>query len=180
MALFGASGSASLSTTDSKSSGNSSENAIVRRLNSEDEAFVQQLVRQFSGGAAADLGAARKQALTDVKGGVDALFAEYKDTALPQIMGKQAQTGGYGSTTAQMLTNDAYARTVAQGQKLAIDAVTQYENTALAKSGQAMQGLGLSLQSLLQAQQTSDTKSKFDTRSSATTKSASGSFKFGV
>ena len=176
---FGLSGSASTSSTSSNSSGSGSERSTTRKLSSADEQFVQQLVRQFAGGTEANLTDARKNALADVKGGVEALFKEYSETALPQIMGKQAQTGGYGSSTAQLLTNDAFARTVAQGQKLALDAVTAYETTAINKSNQAIQGLGLSLQTLLQAQQTNDTSSNFNTRSNSRTNSASASGKFG-
>lgn len=172
--LFGA--SAGVSTTGTTSSGSSTEKSNIRRLSEADEAFVSNLMKNFSSGATADLGKARATALKDVKGSVNQLFSEFSNTVLPQIMTQQNRTGGYGSTTSQLLTNDAFARTVAQGAALTLNAVTQYENVALAKSAQALQGLGTSLDALLQASQTGTVATDSKSKSRSTTFEASGSF----
>lgn len=174
--MFGA--SASASTTSTSASGSSTEKSNVRRLSEADEAFVSNLMRNFSGGTQADLGSARANALKDVKGSVNALFSEFSNTVLPQIMTQQNKTGGYNSSTTQLLTNDAFARTVAQGATLTMNAVSQYENAALAKSAQALQGLGTSLDALLQASQTGSVSTDSKSKSSSTTFSASGSIGF--
>jgi hypothetical protein len=172
--MFGA--SASASTTNTSASGSSTEKSNVRRLSEGDEAFVSALMKNFSAGTSADLGTARSNALKDVKGSVNALFSEFSNTVLPQIMTQQNKTGGYNSSTSQLLTNDAFARTVAQGASLTMNAVSQYENAALAKSAQALQGLGTSLDALLNASQTSNTSLDSKSKSRSTTFSASGSF----
>ena len=174
MSLFSA--SASTSTTGTTSSGSSTEKSNIRRLSEADEAFVSNLMKNFSSGGTADLGTARKNALADVKGSVNQLFAEFSNTVLPQIMTQQNKTGGYNSSTSQLLTNDAFARTVAQGASLTMNAVSQYENAALAKSAQALQGFGTSLDALLQASQTGNVQTDSRSKSRSTTFSAAGGF----
>lgn len=174
MALFSA--SASASTTGTDTSGSSTEKSNIRRLNEGDEAFVSQLMRNFSAGTDANLTSARKNAIKDVKGSVTQLFSEFSNTVLPQIMTQQNKSGGYNSSTTQLLTNDAFARTVAQGASLTMNAVAQYENAALAKSAQALQGLGTSLDALLQASQTGNVSTDSKSKSRSTTFSASGSY----
>jgi hypothetical protein len=172
--MFGV--SASASTTNTSSSGSSAENSKVRRLSEADEAFVSNLMRNFSAGGEADLKGARANALKDVKGSINNLFSEFSNTVLPQIMTQQNRTGGYNSSTSQLLTNDAFARTVAQGASLTMDAVSRYENAALAKSAQALQGFGTSLDALLNASQTSSTTLDSKSKSRSTTFSAGASF----
>lgn len=174
MGLFGV--SAGVSTTGSTSSGSSTENSSVRRLSEADEAFVSNIMRNFSQGGTADLGKARANALKDVKGSVANLFAEFSDTALPQILTQQNKTGGYNSTTSQLLTNDAFARTVAKGADLTMNAVSAYEQAALAKSGQALQGFGTSLDALLQASQTGTSSIDSKSKSRSTTFKAATDF----
>lgn len=174
MTLFG--GSAGVSTTGTTSSGSSTEKSNIRRLSEADEAFVSNLMRNFSAGTDADLAGARSRALKDVKGSVNQLFSEFSNTVLPQIMTQQNKTGGYNSSTSQLLTNDAFARTVAQGAALTLNAVSQYENAALAKSAQALQGLGTSLDALLQASQTGNVATDSSSKSRSTTIKAAVNF----
>jgi hypothetical protein len=174
--MFGA--EASFSTTSSDSSGSSRESGSIRRLGAQDEEFVRNLMRQFSAGTTADTGTARKQAIRDVQGNINQLFTQFRETALPQIMTRQNRTGGYNSTTAQLLSNDAYARTVAQGSAMTMDAINNYEQTALAKSQQALSGFSSSLQALLQAQQTSDSSASSQTKTKSSTTSVGASYGF--
>lgn len=175
--MFGASVSASQTT--SSSSGNSSESANLRRLSVEDEEYVRELMRSFSAGTTADTATARQNAIQDVQGSIEQIFTQMRESSLPQIMSAQTKTGGYNSSTAQLMANDAFSRAVAQGAALTTDAISRYETTALNKAGIAMQGLQSSLSALLQAQQTSQTDSSFSTRSKSSTVSAGASFGLG-
>lgn len=176
MSIFSA--GASYSQTNSSSSGSSKENSSLRRLNAQDEEFVRNLMRQFSAGSNADTGTARQQAIRDVQGNVNQLFTQFRETALPQIMTKQNRTGGYNSSTAQLLSNDAFSRTVAQGSALTMNAIQQYEQTALNKAAMNLQGFQSSLQALLQAQQTSQTDTSSQAKSKSSTVGGSVSFGF--
>lgn len=179
MASFGLSAEGAISTTTSSASGSGRETGTVRRLTAEDQQFVRQLMQQFAPATNVDAGKARQQAVADVQANINNLFTQFRETALPQIMSAQGRTGGYGSSTSQLLANDAYARTVAQGASLAVDAITKYEQQALARSQLAMQGLSTSLEALLQAQQESDVSSEFKTRSKSTTRDLSSGLSIG-
>lgn len=54
------------------------------------------------------------------------IFNDFKQGALPQIYQQQAASGAYNSTSAQMLANDAFAKTVAQGQAAKLKAAVDY------------------------------------------------------
>lgn len=169
MSMWSVSSEASTAKTTSKSNGSQEEKANTRRLSVEDEMYVKDLLKAFGSNTKVDLAAARKNALTDTKASVEALFNQYKETALPQIMSAQQKTGGYGSTTATALSNDAFARTVANAGALQLQAVGQYETNALNRSQQALSGLSTSLQALLQANETSTAESAFKSSARSTT-----------
>jgi hypothetical protein len=171
--MWNFSGSGSASYTTSSASGSGSETSSLRRLSAADEELVKSLTRQFASNSTADTAGARAQAIRDVQGSIENLFKQNRESFLPQILSKQNRAGGYNSTTGQLLSNDAFARTVAQGQALMTDTITKYENTALAKSAQALQGFQTSLAALLQAQQTSQVDNSFKTKSSSTTAATS-------
>jgi predicted ribosome quality control (RQC) complex YloA/Tae2 family protein len=185
MAMFGISGSVGFtdSTTTASSSGGEKSRQTTRRLSAQNEDYVNNLLRSFGMASTADVGSARSQAITDTAGAVESLFQQYKDTAIPDILTAQQKTGGYGATTSQLLSNDAYARTVGKAAELQLNTIAQYENNALNRSQQALQGLSTSLQALLQASETTDVASQFNTKSKSNTKAleakASGSFGWG-
>lgn len=174
MGLFNVDGS--VSSTSSSSSGGQTQTSNTRRLNVEDEAYVKELLKVFGSGAKVDLSAARKNAIADTKLSVESLFNQFKETALPQIMTAQQRSGGYGSTTAAQLSNDAFARTVGQAGQLQLNAINQYETNALNKSAQALSGFSTSLQALLQANESTSAESAFNSKAKSTTKSASVGF----
>jgi hypothetical protein len=66
--------------------------------------------------------------ISDAHDLVDSIFAEYRDTDLPQIYQSMNGSGGYNSTTAQLLANDAYARATAKAAKETLDNVAKYAN----------------------------------------------------
>ena len=164
--------SVSTSNTSSSGSGSQTQRSNTRRLSIEDELYVKELLKSFGSNTKVDLAGARKQALADTKTSVDALFSQYKETALPQIMTAQQRTGGYGSTTAAQLSNDAFARTITQAGQLQLNAVNQYETNALNRSAQALSGFSTSLQALLQANESTTADSAFTSKSKSNTTTA--------
>lgn len=169
-----------ISQTTASSSGTKREESATRRLTAKDEAFVQELMRAFGSKTTADTAGARKNAIKDTKGIVDELFRSYKEQALPEIMSKQQQSGGYGATTTQMLGNDAYARTVNQAAATQLNAISAYEATELNRSQLALQGLSTSLQSLIAAREDTTASGAFSTKSKSTTKSLNQSGEFSM
>lgn len=167
--MIGIEGSTSDSWTSSTASGKQSSNSNTRRLSAEDESYVKDLLRSFSAGSKTDTGAARKQAIEDTKTSINDLFNQYKDTALPQILSSQNKSGGYSATTTQMLSNDAFARTVAAAGQVQLNAINQYETNALNKSQLALSGLSTSLQALLQANETNTAESAFKSKANSAT-----------
>ena len=67
-------------------------------------------------------------AISDAQGVVASIFQEYRDTDLPQIYQAMNGSGGYNSTSAQLLANDAYARAVTKSAKEVLDNVSKYGN----------------------------------------------------
>lgn len=59
------------------------------------------------------------------QGAVGEIFRQYRETDLPQILGQQNSTGAYGSTAAQMLSNDAFARATGRAAELSLGVGTQ-------------------------------------------------------
>ena len=63
----------------------------------------------------------------DSEASVAALFRDFKNTALPKIYGAQTGSGGYNSTGAQLLANDAYGSAVAKAAELKLKTISEYE-----------------------------------------------------
>ncbi len=170
--MWNASGGWSTATTNSSGSGNQQESSTTRRLSVDDELYMKNLLRTFSGNTTADLKGARENAIKDSAGAVTDIMNQFKDFALPEIMTKQQQSGGYGGSTTQLLTNDAGARAVAAGATVRLNAINQYENTALARSQQALSGMSTSLQALLAANEQTTKASAFSTKAKSRTDEA--------
>jgi hypothetical protein len=66
--------------------------------------------------------------ISDARDLVDSTFRDYRETDLPQIYQAMNGSGGYNSTTAQLLANDAYARASAKAAKDTLDNVSKYAN----------------------------------------------------
>lgn len=56
----------------------------------------------------------------DVRQVTDQLFQNYREQALPDILGEQSSVGVFGSSGAQTLANDAFARTTNQAAELSL------------------------------------------------------------
>ena len=178
--LMGGSGSTTIATsgTTSSGSGDQKQQSNTRRLSYQDEEYISKLMKQFGGSAQADTVSARKQAIKDSNGAITDLFAQFKDTALPEILSQSQKSGGYGATATAQLSNDAFSRTVAKGAQLRLQAIGDYENRAMAKSQTALSGLSTSLQALLQANEQSTSASEYSTRAKSRTNSLSNTGTF--
>lgn len=116
----------SRSSTSSSSRTSESGQQTIQRLDVAGSGFLDELYRLFGTRATQGGGFTREQAIEDSAGAIDNLFRQYENTALPQILNMQAQTGGYASSAAQSLANEAYASTVAQGAQLRLDTIANY------------------------------------------------------
>lgn len=87
-------------------------------------AGINQFMSSILGNTASQY--SKQAAMNDVQGAIANLFREYSIKALPTIFQAEASSGGYNSTTGQLLANDAYAATVSKGAQLMIDAIDKY------------------------------------------------------
>lgn len=144
----------SKSSSKSKTTSREKSTQTTQRLSSQDQLNLRNLIAMFSGELGEEGPFTREAALADISGMVDNLFTRYSEEKVPAILSQQQQTGGYAQTTAQTLANDAFARTVAEGAGLQFGAVSQYAalNDQLRRT--SMEGLGINLDALLKAQET--------------------------
>ena len=68
----------------------------------------------------------RTQALADSQGLVAEIFNQYKNNALPEIYQGQVSSGGYNSTTSQLLANDAFASASSKAAAQMVDTILKY------------------------------------------------------
>lgn len=72
----------------------------------------------------------------DSKSVVDNIFTQYQEEALPEIFTASESAGVYGSSGAQTLANDAYARTVSNASELTMGLANTYSNQLLQEQNQ--------------------------------------------
>jgi hypothetical protein len=138
-------------------------------------------------------GYSKQDAVVDAQGTIDAIFRNYRENDLPQIVSAMGAAGAYNSTGAQALANDAYAEAVAKSSTAVLQTIKDYagisrENEQLFMTG-LLGALGLQSEATKSATtteqaQSSSTSNITETSSSTATeksKSKSGSlgFKFG-
>lgn len=70
----------------------------------------------------------KEAAIRDSQGAITEIFNNYKTTDLPKIFSGQISSGGYNSTSHQMLANDAFAQATAKGAALRTDTILKYAN----------------------------------------------------
>lgn len=68
----------------------------------------------------------KQAALSDTQGTVANLFREYSNTAVPQIFQMENTSGGYNSTTGQLMANDAFASTLSKAAAVQSEAILNY------------------------------------------------------
>ena len=73
-----------------------------------------------------DIEYSKDTAIADAQGTVNTIFDTFKDDALVQVYYPQCIANGYNSTTMQLLSNNAYAKTVSEGAKVVLDNIQKY------------------------------------------------------
>ena len=68
----------------------------------------------------------KQAAFTDAQGAIKSIFDEYSKTALPQIHQAELGSGGYNSTTGQLLANDAFAAANTKAAATLLDTIIKY------------------------------------------------------
>lgn len=68
----------------------------------------------------------KPQAIADAQGLVGSIFRQYQNTALPEIHQMEAGSGGYNSSTGQLLANDAFASANAKATEAVLNNIRAY------------------------------------------------------
>lgn len=68
----------------------------------------------------------KEAAINDSMGLINSIFKEYQNVALPNIHQAGINSGGYNSTTGQLLANDAYAATTNKAAATVLQAIKEY------------------------------------------------------
>jgi hypothetical protein len=167
--MIGINGSvtASQTSTSGKASGSESTNTGVRVLDNAQEEELKGLLTQFGLGATGPDKFSRANALRDINGNVKQLFTDYSEQVVPKILEQQQGTGGYSGSGAQLLSNDAFARTVAQAATLQQGAVKDYAAMSDSSRTLNLQGLSTTLQGLLGAKKNTTEDSNFSSNNSS-------------
>jgi len=88
------------------------------------------LLGEFQGGDYS-----KEAAIRDSMGGVQNLFQDFRQTALPGVFNAEAASGGYNSSTGQLLNNDLISKVIAQGRGLIAKNVNDYAGIRNAQAG---------------------------------------------
>ena len=68
----------------------------------------------------------KENAITDAQDVVANIFRDYRNTDLPKIYSAQNTSGGYNSTTAQLLANDAFGAATAKSADAVLKNIVDY------------------------------------------------------
>lgn len=68
----------------------------------------------------------KQAAMTDAQGAIRSIFDEYSKTSLPQIYQAELGSGGYNSTSGQLLANDAFASANTKAASVLLDTIMKY------------------------------------------------------
>lgn len=178
--MFGASASYSQSSTKSSSSGSEQMNSVTQRLGSDQINYLSGLMQQLGDEFGFDPDYSKDQAIADSQGIVDNIFRQYSETALPNILERQTQTGAYSGTGTQLLMNDAFARTTAQASEAVMSAIMGYADIQNQRRGTASNAMSSILGGLLQAREETTGSSSFRTESQSKTQGMSAGVSFGM
>lgn len=75
----------------------------------------------------------RENAIKDIQGSIAEIFNQYKIKDLPEIFSSMVGSGGYNSTSHQLLANEAFANATAKGAALQNQAILNYANARQAQ-----------------------------------------------
>lgn len=169
----------SSSSTSSKSSGSESGLQETVRLDDGGISFLDELYKLFGQRATKEGEFTREKAIEDTEGTVNQLFQQFAETMVPDILSSQAQTGGYSGTTAQQLSNDAFARTLREGAALRLQTIGNYAQINQQQQALDVESMAQALQARLQAREQTSLESKFKSRTSSRGSSFGIGGKFG-
>ena len=68
----------------------------------------------------------KQAAMTDAQGAIRSIFDEYSKTSLPTIYQAELGSGGYNSTTGQLMANDAFASANTKAASVLLDTIMKY------------------------------------------------------
>lgn len=93
----------------------------------------------------------KQQAIDDSQGLIGQIFQQYKNNDLPTIFNAQNASGGYNSTTGQLMANDAYGNAVNKSAQAVQQNIQNYAAITDASNKTAQNQQSLDLTSLLTA-----------------------------
>ena len=98
----------------------------------EQEQAQKQLLEVLSQFQTQNLGTTNQEfskgaAIADSRALLDNIFRDFKNNSLPEIFQNQVGSGGYNSTTGQLLANDAYAAATAKSAQVMLEAILKYK-----------------------------------------------------
>lgn len=91
----------------------------------------------------------KQAAISDAQGGVNLILKNLKESTLPGVFRAESATGGYNTTTKNLLTNNLATQAAAQAQGLVTDTVSKYASA----ESQRQQNLINALNTAVNAQQ---------------------------
>lgn len=101
----------------------------------------------------------KQQAITDSTGLINQIFQNYREQNLPQILSTQNRAGGYDSSGTQLLADDAFARTEAQGLSAITDTISKYAGIQSQQDASLNAALGVAKGSYIDSNSTQTTNS---------------------
>lgn len=93
----------------------------------------QVVSRAATGGAGAVAGFTKEDAIADSQALVKNIFTQFQQEQLPQIFAAQGATGGYSSTAAFQLGNEAFGRATANAAGTVADMIKDYATISQAQ-----------------------------------------------
>lgn len=139
--IFGSSTSTSGSGTQRGSTTTTVDNTVTRGTDLQ-RAQMQELINSLIGERGSiGAGFSKQAAIQDAQGTVNNILKTAREQYLPDILGGSAGAGAYGSTTAQLLSNDFTSRAVAQGSSVVTDLITKYAGLQQSAEAQNMQAI---------------------------------------
>lgn len=138
----GGSGNASLNGSiqsgKSSTSGNASGTTTNRAFDAASKTQLDQLTARLLGNTldGPDAMFSKEAAQKDSRATVEQIFKDFKQTALPNILSLQGQSGTYSNTAVVGLADNAYAETVGKAGALVLDTINKY--AAIQQQGQQL------------------------------------------
>lgn len=163
--------SKSKSATTSTSSGSGTSVTDITRMDEASKWELDQLMQLMGDKVGAPSQEYSKAAaIGDVAGVVNNLFNQFREQALPQIFSAEGATGGYGSTSAQFMANDAFAETLGRAAQVSMENIGRYADISNKEQSLNLEGLIQALNLQKEAVAREATAESYTSKSSSKTK----------